>query len=574
MQGPTATQMFDVFASGTMLGRNELLAAIGEGGMARVILARQRGPMGFEKVVVVKVIHPDFAADRAAVGMLLDEARVAAQIDHPNVVQTYELGEHGGNFYIVMEYLAGESLQRIMKSVSLGASFDPRMAARIVADAANGLHAAHELVDHQGQNLGVIHRDVSLGNIVVLYNGCVKVVDFGIAKTRDRVSSTTQRGQLKGKYGYMSPEQIRNEPMDRRSDVFSLGVVLWECLALRRLFHADNVPAILAQILEGPIVPPSQFRNDVPPALEKIALKALQRDPAKRYQTALEMKRALEDVIWQSRCDANDVQMYMTAVFGDRMRKRQALLASAATVRASESSLLEPRSLHDDSVNNKPAPLNLPRKLTERPAKKRSWLGGVVLAAGVMVGIGLGIRLIGGKFGQSESAAATPSQPELKPKVATVTPIKQAEPIVSAKLIDSDDMVPTLKSRLRPEHLEPVRVELAADPEPVVRTTPPRKDPVPHVEPEPVPAGPTPKDLYDKASALVIAGNAREAVGVYKQAIDKGYVAAHRGLGMAYQNMSMDGLALESYRRYLALAPGASDAAAIRRRIEQLGGQP
>src|ERR1043165_7771880 len=163
MVSQQVSQTLDRFAPGTMLGRNELLAGIGEGGMARVILARQRGPMGFEKVVVIKVIHPDFAADRAAVGMLLDEARVAAQIDHPNVVQTYELGEAGGTFYIVMEYLAGESLQRILKSCSLGATFDPRMAARIVADAAAGLHAAHELTDIHGNNVGVIHRDVSLG---------------------------------------------------------------------------------------------------------------------------------------------------------------------------------------------------------------------------------------------------------------------------------------------------------------------------------------------------------------------------------------------------------------------------
>jgi hypothetical protein len=191
-----------------------------------------------------------------------------------------------------------------------------------------------------------------------------------------------------------------------------------------------------------------------------------------------------------------------------------------------------------------------------------------------MVGIGLGIRLIGGKFGQSESAAATPARPEIKPDVASVAPVQpDVKDAPVHKAIDNDDMVPTLKSRLRPEHLEPVRVEIA-EPEPVVRTARVAKDPAPQVDPEPPPpAGPTPKELYDNASAMVIAGNARGAVAVYKQAIEKGYVAAHRGLGMAYQNLSMDGLAIESYRRYLALASSASDAAAIRRRIEQLGGQ-
>ncbi len=587
--GAAATQMFDLFAPGTMLGRNELLATIGEGGMARVILARQRGPMGFEKVVVVKVIHPDFASDRAAVGMLLDEARVAAQISHPNVVQTYELGEVNGTFYIVMEYLAGESLQRILKSCSLGAAFDPRMAARIIADAANGLHAAHELADLQGRNLGLIHRDVSLGNIVVLYNGCVKVVDFGIVKTHDRISSTTQQGQLKGKYAYMSPEQIRNEPMDRRSDVFSLGVVLWECLALRRLFHAESVPGILMQILEGPIVPPSHYRVDVPKALDAIVMKALSRDPAKRYQTALEMKRALEDVIWQSRCDAGDIHNYMTAVFGDRMRKRQALLSSAASARPD----IELRdATFDDTSGLRPVP-QMPRRLsTAGIKKKRSWFGGVLLAAGVMIGVGLGVRLIGGRFSHGESIAA-PAPPEAdkadkttkiaktdsKTKSNTTESNKTesnkteskptAEPIMVAIAQPDADTIPMLKSKLRPEHMEPVRVELAM--EPMVASTP-----NPTATPVPVAAGATPKELYAKGSELFLAGGFVEAVAVYKQAlaIDRGFAPAHRGLGLAYQRMGFDVVAVESFKRYLALSPSAVDAASIRRRIEQLGGQP
>jgi len=581
MTGAAATQMFDLFAPGTMLGRNELLAAIGEGGMARVILARQRGPMGFEKVVVVKVIHPDFATDQAAVGMLLDEARVAARIDHPNVVQTYELGEAGGTFYIVMEYLAGESLQRILKSVSLGASFDPRMAARMIADAANGLHAAHELCDIHGNNLGLIHRDVSLGNVVVLYNGCVKVVDFGIAKTRDRVSSTTQHGQLKGKYAYMSPEQIRNEPMDRRTDVFSLGVVLWECLALRRLFHADNVPGILMQILEGQRLPPSHYRAEVPTALDAIALKALEIDPANRFQSALDMKRALEDVIWQSRCDAGDVHHYMTAVFGDRMRKRQALLAQAARP---SSSLLEPRDARfDDTSGLRPMP-QLPRKLATIAPKKRSWIGGVVLAGGVMAGVALGVRLIGGRFGNAESEAATvPKHSE--PVVPTAPPT--APPAATEQVARIDiDHVPTSRSKLRPEHLEPMievsrRIDVTPAPPTATEATPKPEATSPKAKPEspetkPAAAGPTPKELNDKAAALFLSGSFMDAATVYKQALalDNTYVPAHRGLGLAYQRMGFDALAIESFRRYLALSPGASDAAAIRRRIEQLGGPP
>jgi len=292
------------------------------------------------------------------------------------------------------------------------------------------------------------------------------------------------------------------------------------------------------------------------------------------------MKRALDDVIWQSRCDTGDVQMYMTAVFGDRMRKRQAMLASAQTVRPSESAILEPHALHDDS-GSRMAPV-LPRKITERPVNKRSWIGGVVLAAGVMLGIGVGVRLIGGKFGQGESAAATTDatvsgRPPASIDKAPKQNVMIARPKVDvqvAKLDDSDDSVPTLRSRLRPEHLEPMRVVLDPEPEPekTDRTKTPMPTPVP--EPEAAPVGPSPKELYDKASALVIAGNVREAIRIYKELIDNGYAPAHRGLGYAYQQMSMDGLALDSYRRYLALVPGAADAATVRRRIEQLGGQP
>jgi len=571
--GTPATQMFDLFAPGTMLGRNELLATIGEGGMARVILARQRGPMGFEKVVVVKVIHPDFASDQAAVGMLLDEARIAAAINHPHVVQTYELGEAAGTFYIVMEYLAGESLQRILKSTSAGAAFDPRMAARIVADAADGLHAAHELTDLQGHKLGLIHRDVSLGNIVVLYNGCTKVVDFGIAKTRDRVSSTTQRGQLKGKYAYMSPEQIRNEPMDRRSDVFSLGVVLWECLALRRLFHADTVPGILMQILEGKREAPSTFRPGVPPELDAIALQALEVDPARRFQTAADMQRALEDVIWQSRCDAGDVHHYMTAVFGDRMRKRQAMLAECARPSAP---LLEPKDARfDDTSGIRPQP-PLPRALSPqrvvRHRRKRGWLAGVVFGLGAMIGVAAGVRLVAGKLGRNNDAYAGPkldpvAHPPPDPAPQPAPEVAAPAPAPSETL---DDGLPTLRSRLRPEHLEPVRVELPRE-----RAVEPRdRDPETARRHEPVVDVARVKELYAKANERFLAGSFVEAATVYKQAlaIDRSFAAAHRGLGMAYQRMGFDALAIASFKTYLALAPGAGDAVSVRKRLEQLGG--
>ncbi len=318
------------FGPGTQLGKYELIAPIGAGGMASVILARQRGPGGFEKVVVIKVVHPHLAQDEVAVNMLLDEGRLAALIEHPNVVHTYEIGEAHGTFYIVMEYLAGESLHSVIRHAIAPSAmpFDPYVAARIVADAAEGLHTAHELVDFQGHNRGIVHRDVSPGNVVVLYSGQVKVVDFGIAKAHGRVTST-QDGELKGKYGYMAPEQINNEPMDRRSDVFSLGVTLWEALAKRRLFQTDSVGATLMSVLQGPRLAPSTYDRTVPPELDRIALMALQPDPRNRYQSAGEMKRAIDDAIWQTRVGSAEISAYMTALFADRIEQRRRLLAAA-----------------------------------------------------------------------------------------------------------------------------------------------------------------------------------------------------------------------------------------------------
>ncbi|CAN5869187.1 hypothetical protein BH11MYX2_BH11MYX2_27560 [soil metagenome] len=324
-----APQLGVSFAPGSMLGRYELLATIGAGGMASVILARQRGPAGFEKVVVIKIVHPHMANDAVAVNMLLDEARLAAQIDHPNVVHTYELGEAYGTFYIVMEYLAGESLAQVQKEARLRQQpMSPLLAAKIVGDAAEGLHFAHELADYNGNHLGIVHRDVSPGNIVVQYNGVVKVVDFGIAKAHGRVTST-QEGELKGKYGYMAPEQIKNEPMDKRSDVFSLGVVLWESLAQRRLFYADNVAATLMQILTADRVPPSHFFPQIPHALDVTCLRALAPNPNDRFASIAEMKQAIDDAVWQARIGTREVETYMNNLYAERMSTRKGLLARA-----------------------------------------------------------------------------------------------------------------------------------------------------------------------------------------------------------------------------------------------------
>ena len=604
---PAAAELGVQFVPGTMLGKYELLATIGQGGMASVILARQRGPAGFEKVVVVKVVHPHLAQDQVAINMLLDEARVASQIDHQNVVHTYELGEAGGTFYIVMEYLAGESLAQVIKAGRAGPIvFDPYLAARIVADAAAGLHHAHELRDFTGKPMEVVHRDVSPGNIVVLYNGAVKVVDFGIAKAHGRVTST-QDGELKGKYGYMSPEQIKNEPMDRRSDVFSLGVTLWESLAQKRLFQADNVAATLMQILGGERLPPSYFRPGVPPALDAVALNALNPDPRARFQSAEDMKRALDDAIWQTRFGTSEIAAHMTATFTDRMEARRNLLARATREQLSQGDLATFGSVFKDPTSrvesrdaaHAPTPFPLELSQLQPPVPARSPPRGnkrvaIILVLGVMVGIAAGVMV-----------SLSGSEPEQPKTVASTPAAESASPV--AKAIKGDDAPPEPGETPEPTVREPTIPTTGSAaavplPEPAIipvkTVTPDAGTPVvvkpvrrsriekPDLKPqivEPVetkPDEPTDKPrghaeaLTKKATEQYIAGNFSSAEGLYKQALgaNRGFAPAHKGLGFLYQRIGNKAKAIDSLRTYLKLVPNAKDADAVTKRLEQLGG--
>ena len=716
---PMPAQLGVRFAPGTMLGRYELLATIGVGGMASVILARQRGPAGFEKAVVIKLIHPHLAQDAVAVNMLLDEAKVAAQLDHQNIVHTYELGEAHGTYYIVMEYLAGESLGQVLKQ---GQKQDfpmtPFLAAKVVADAAEGLHYAHELADFNGQPIGIVHRDVSPGNIVVQYNGSVKVVDFGIAKAQGRVTST-QDGELKGKYGYMSPEQIKNDMMDRRSDVFSLGVVLWESLARRRLFQADNVAATLMQILTGDRTPPSAFDGEIPHALDAVALRALAPEPGDRFQTVGEMKQAIDDAIWRARVSTADVQQHMVGLFSERMEMRRTLLARATREPLSagdlevlgtafrdpssgvsrpgsiapveeEGSISEPTiSRHPQRANELPSerssqrgyeppsersadalpppppgplaqawapplavgrPLNLPSiapppnlppptvsraswsQASEiiRPApsapgrapqgegeRPRSRRTAVILVAGAIVGVALGVLFgVGGGSkdtskhvevspstevpapaagsaagsGQtvSEAMATTPMEPR-QPTVATVH-MAQTEPTVppdvtadagtQAAVAPPPTQTPVKPIESPPKPVRPTTKQVETT-RPIVterpttaKTKPPVEDPD-EDGPKKGPAKGSIEELYKRGADAYLAGDFGAAEMAYKQALtlNRSYAPAHRGLGFLYQRTGESAKALQSLRTYLKLTPNAKDGAAIRKRIQQLGGE-
>ncbi|HUS64696.1 MAG TPA: serine/threonine-protein kinase, partial [Kofleriaceae bacterium] len=312
------------------LGRYELITRIADGGMAEVFVARQLGPMNFQKVVVVKKIHQNLARQKEFIGMLLDEARISALIKHPRVVDIYDLGVSRGTYFIAMEYLAGQPLSEVIERGMKGPPLDVYSTARIVADAAEGLHAAHNLKTLAGRALELVHRDVSPSNIIVLYDGGVKLVDFGVAKARGRITATDTK-QIKGRVGYVAPEQIMENPVDRRSDVFSLGVVLWEALALRRLFDAESEAGKLRQILDGTPLPPSAHRHEVPYELDKICLRALSVKADDRYQTAAEMQLALEQFLDDAnfRREAGALARFMDERFAPERQKQEALLRLA-----------------------------------------------------------------------------------------------------------------------------------------------------------------------------------------------------------------------------------------------------
>ncbi|HEU4730971.1 MAG TPA: serine/threonine-protein kinase, partial [Kofleriaceae bacterium] len=243
---------------GERFGKYLLVGEIAQGGMGEVFLAVQQGPEGFSKILVVKRVLGHLTADSEFTRMFIDEARLAARLEHSNIVKTYEFGEHEGQYYTVMEFLAGEDLGKMLYNLGLRAELMALpLAIHITAQLCNGLHFAHELTDHAGRPLHLVHRDVNPANVIVTYTGEVKIIDFGVAKF-DKAEIKTATGMLKGKFAYMSPEYIQSHVLDRRSDVFSLGIVLWEMLTGRQLFARDTTGATMYAVMDDPITMPSR----------------------------------------------------------------------------------------------------------------------------------------------------------------------------------------------------------------------------------------------------------------------------------------------------------------------------
>jgi len=277
----------------TRLGKYDLVARIAKGGMAELYLARQRGVVGFSRLVVIKRILPHLAEEPQFVRMFLEEARLAALIAHPNVVQIFDVDQFEGHYYIAMEYLDGPSLGTVMRKLrAVGGALPPPVAAEIVAQAAEGLHAAHELRDDSGELLQLVHRDISPHNLMVTEAGLVKLVDFGIAKAQ-RTAVHTRTGGIKGKYPYMSPEQCRGEPLDRRTDLFSLGTVFFELVTGKRVFARETELMTLKAITEEPLPVARELRPELPEELSRVISRCLERERGDRYGTAADLARAV-----------------------------------------------------------------------------------------------------------------------------------------------------------------------------------------------------------------------------------------------------------------------------------------
>ncbi len=352
--------------AGRRLGRYELVAELGTGGIATVWLARASGPGNFDRLVAIKRIHPHLLRDPRVVAMFAEEARVAASVRHPNVCPVFDFGYAEGSFYTVMEYLEGQPWARLfdvlhVRSRDLPAAERHAFVARIVADAAEGLHAAHEARTSGGEPLEVVHRDVAPANLFLRWDGVVQVTDFGCAHARGRLLCS-DLGDARGRAAYAAPEVLRGRTPDRRADVWSLGVVLWELLTGARLFERASVHDTLFAVVEGHVPPPGRLAPGVPEALEQIAVRAIQVDPNARHASAQELARDLRSFVRASGVpmEVADVARWAehvfpggrqrTAVLLDRAKKplpavaptaepapgapRAALAAAASTIRA------------------------------------------------------------------------------------------------------------------------------------------------------------------------------------------------------------------------------------------------
>ncbi len=579
--------------------------------MAEVQLAIQRGPAGFEKLVVVKLVHENLATQKAFVDMLLEEARMAALVKHPNVVDIYDLGQAEGRYFIAMEYLEGEPLLAVLRAGREGKRLDMMSTGRLIADTAEGLDAAHELRTMGGDAIELVHHDVSLGNIVVLYNGQVKLVDFGVAKASQSAGPTVR---VQGKFSYMAPEKLRGGSGDRRSDIWSLGCVLWEALTLRRLFKGGNDTDTMKQVLETTIVPPSTVNPEVPKDFDPIVMRALARDPADRYATAKEMAAALEEVLRENKYGGrNDViAKYMQTTFDSHIIARKKLLQEVSSKGRASADVLEAAfdemsmaagspngmdvsgafsvkfarapgdstppptvpAVEDPLLAQRPRASSPSLRAPTAPPRERrtsanpyepevpSVGGGTVakrsnskLLVMILAGVALVVAALvfalrgGGDDSTAKTAPPKGSGSAIAPAVIDAAVIAAAP---DAAAIDIDAAIETPVDAA----VEEPHAGSGAKP---TRPTPPTPKP-------------NAQELFKTGMQAFVKGDAKSAVTSFRKATaaNPSYGAAWRALGLAHEKLGEWGPAKTAFQKYLSVSPNAADAAQIRERIKNL----
>src|SRR6188768_752880 len=323
------------------VGRYRILSELGRGGMSNVFLAVASGPGGVNKLVVLKALLPDLATEGYALSMFMDEARLAAQLNHPNVVQTYEVGTEGDRHVIVMEYLEGQSLSATTRRAAAeGAALPLALHLRIIISALDGLHYAHELSGYEGASLQLVHRDISPQNVFVTYDGQVKVLDFGIAKATS-ASTHTAAGVMKGKIAYMAPEQIVGGAVDRRADLYSVGCMLWAAATNVKLWKDTPDVQIMRRAIGGDVPTPQSVNPECDDELNRIVMKALAREPDDRYATALELQHDLElylEHLGASGAKQRDIARCVSTLFADTRAQLKALVERQLTLIQSDNS--------------------------------------------------------------------------------------------------------------------------------------------------------------------------------------------------------------------------------------------
>ncbi|MEO7035576.1 MAG: serine/threonine-protein kinase [Polyangiaceae bacterium] len=425
-------KLFDPGVGRQRVDRYELVGEIASGGMATVYLARLTGVGGFQRFVAMKRLHPHLANEKEFVEMFLDEARIAARIHHPNVVPILEVGASAVGYYLVMEYIEGDTLARLLaRAATRGKRLPVPIALRIALDMLSGLHAAHELRDDAGEAVNLVHRDVSPQNVLVGVDGIARITDFGVARAASRLTAT-RVGQLKGKIAYMAPEQAAGEEsLDRRADVFAAGIVVWEEIAAKRLFKAENEAATLSRVMTEPVPPLTTIVSGLSPELSTVVMCALERNPDRRFANCAQFADALEAAATgrDGIATPRELAAYVSEVLGDEVSAQRE--AVRAWIARSEPSQVGALGGATGSSSVSAAAMSLPgldhsqaATLTQGPPPPgRSRIGLVLLAIALLIGVASGSFMFARETTPRLPAAAlAPPSAPLIPVTASAAP--------------------------------------------------------------------------------------------------------------------------------------------------------